>query len=61
MDEKSKRLRITSEERAEWDAARRQLQERIDAYDEWKREREARDERRRERLRRFSFGLLGRA
>ena len=61
MGKKRKRLIITPEERADWDEARRRLQARIDAYEQWKQERHEREERRRRRMQRLSFGLLGRA
>jgi hypothetical protein len=58
---KKKRLIISPEERADWDAARRQLEARLEAHEEFERLLQAREDRRRRRLRRLSFGLLGRA
>ncbi len=52
--------RISPEERAAWAEARRRLVERMEHYTDLKRRRVERETRRRERLRRFSFGLLGR-
>jgi hypothetical protein len=52
--------RITSEERADWAEARRQLGERLEYYADLKRRRIERDDKRRARLQRLSFGLLGR-
>jgi hypothetical protein len=52
--------RITPEERAQWAEAKRRLAERIAYYEGVLREREEQRARRRERLRRFSFGRLGR-
>jgi ferric-dicitrate binding protein FerR (iron transport regulator) len=48
------------EQRAEWEEAKRLLQERIDWRLAQRRELREREERRRRRLRQVSFGLLGR-
>ena len=57
---KKKRLIISPEERADWDAARRQLEARLEAHEEFERVEQERLERRQRRLQRLSFGLLGR-
>ena len=57
---KKKRLIISPEQRAEWDAARRQLEARLEVHEVLRREEQAREERRRRRWHRLSFGLLGR-
>jgi hypothetical protein len=51
----------TPEQQAEWDEVKRLLQERIDWHKAQKRARLEREERRRRRLQRLSFGLLGRS
>jgi hypothetical protein len=61
MAKRKKRPIISPEQRAEWDAAREQLQARIDLHEAIRREEQAQDERRRRRLQRLSFGLLGRS
>ena len=60
MAKKKRRLRISLEQRADWGAARRQLEARLDAHEAFERELREREERRRRRLQRVSFGLLGR-
>jgi hypothetical protein len=52
--------RITPEERAEWAAARQGLADWLERFEERKRAREQREELRRARVHRFTFGLLGR-
>ena len=52
--------RITPEERADWAEARRRLGERLQYYENLDQERARRNARRRARLQRLSFGLLGR-
>jgi hypothetical protein len=56
-----KKKPIDPELRAEWAEARRQLEGRIKYLDARAEERREREARRRRRLQRFSFGLLGRA
>ena len=58
-----KKIRITDDDRRRWAAARALIEERIRLADEWLAEyavRQEARERRRERLRRLTFGLLGR-
>jgi hypothetical protein len=50
----------TPEQRADWAAARRRLEEHHERLETRLREKRAREARRRERLRRLTFGLLGR-
>jgi len=61
MAKKKRRLIISPEERADWDAARRQLEARLEAHEAFERKLREREERHRSRARRFSFGLLGRS
>jgi hypothetical protein len=61
MAKRKKKLIISAEERAAWDAARRQLEARLEAHAAFEQQEREREERRRRRLQRFSFGLLGRA
>ena len=56
-----KKKPIDPELRAQWAEARRQLEERIKYHEAKIQEAREREERRRRRLQRFSFGLLGRA
>jgi hypothetical protein len=52
--------RISPEERADWAEARRRLSERLDLYAELERRHAERRAARRERLQRYTLGLLGR-
>ena len=52
--------KTTPEERARWAAARREMEESIARLTAQIEERRAWEERRRRRLRKLSFGLLGR-
>jgi hypothetical protein len=60
LDSTMAKRRISPEERADWADARRRLSERLDFYAELERRRAERSAARRERLQRFSLGLLGR-
>ena len=55
-----KRIKRDPEREARWAEARRRVQDIIEHNDRVIRTQRARDERRRERLRRFTFGLLPR-
>ena len=55
-----KRIERDPEREARWAEARRRVQDIIEHNDRVIRTQRARDERRRERLRRFTFGLLPR-
>ena len=57
---KRKRTPIDAETRAYWENARRELQAMIDRTEERIARRRAAEARRRQRLQRWSFGLLGR-
>ena len=55
-----RKSRITAEQRAQWDEERRALATRLEERRSIGAALERREQRRRERLRRLSFGLLGR-
>ena len=57
---KRKKPSIDAETKARWANEQRQLAERVEQIQAELRESRERAERKRERLRRFSFGLLGR-
>jgi len=56
----ARKSRITAEQRARWEEDRRELAARIEERKRIGAELKRRDELRRERLRRLTFGLLGR-
>lgn len=56
----AKRQGPTPEERARWAEARRRLEERLERSEALAQAEKEREERRRARLRRLTFGLLGR-
>ena len=56
----ARKSRITAEQRARWEEDRRELAARIEERKQIGAELKRRDELRRERVRRLTFGLLGR-